>query len=92
MDTARRIQRLAKEIGLRRMLAVGNRIRSEADQRFLTAALPELVFAGFIPYDERLSDAERAGRPAAGASAAADAAVAAVVTQLEVSLQRDPVP
>jgi CO dehydrogenase nickel-insertion accessory protein CooC1 len=74
------------------MLAVGNRIRSEADQRFLTAALPELVFAGFIPYDERLSDAERAGRPAAGASAAADAAVAAVVTQLEAHVQRDAVP
>jgi CO dehydrogenase maturation factor len=79
VETVKRIRRLAADLRLPRVVGVGNRIRSAADEQFLRSALPDLEFAGFIPYDERLSEAERSGRSPAGASPAVDAAVERVV-------------
>lgn len=62
VETALRIRDLAAQLGLRRVLAVGNKVRSEKDRRFLAEALPGWEFAGFLPYDDTLREAEMSGR------------------------------
>jgi len=58
IETARRINRLAKDIGLQNIAAVGNKIRSQADREFLLSSLPDFVFLGFIPYDQAIIEAD----------------------------------
>lgn len=58
VETAFRIKKLAQDIGLSQIAAVGNKIRSLADRNFLISSLPEFEFLGFIPYDTAIIDAE----------------------------------
>lgn len=64
IDCARRIIRMAAEIGLRRIQFVANKVRNEADERFIREALPEAELLGVIPEDESLRQADRPGRSA----------------------------
>jgi CO dehydrogenase maturation factor len=75
VETAQRIRRLAGDLGLKRVSLVGNKLRGPSDRDFLTRAFAEADFAGFIPYDERLREAELSGKPVSGASPEADRAV-----------------
>ncbi len=81
-ETALRIRSLAEDIGLKRINAIGNKIRTEREKLFLKQALNGIAFAGFVPYDEKLHDAELEGKPAAGASPAADKAISEIVEYL----------
>ncbi|NQU09178.1 AAA family ATPase [bacterium] len=74
VETAQRIRALAADLGLEHVSAVGNKIKSDADKTFLREALSDLEFVGFVPYDEQIPQAERAGQPAAATSRAAGAA------------------
>ena len=58
VETAFRVKKLAQDIGLSQIVAVGNKIRNEADRNFLTSNLPGFEFLGFIPYDPAIIDAE----------------------------------
>ena len=83
VETALRIRELAGQLGLRRVLAVGNKIRSDKDARFLAEALPGWEFAGLLPYDDSLRDAEMSGRSVAdGAGRETLAAVARITDWL----------
>lgn len=60
---ARRIRELALELGVRRVLAVANKVRGEADRSALAAALgPDLELAAAVAHDPALVDADLAGR------------------------------
>jgi len=61
VDTALKIKDLAGDIGLERVFLVGNKIRSSSDQNFLTGALADFRFLGFIPYDEQIIEADLRG-------------------------------
>jgi CO dehydrogenase maturation factor len=61
IETAYKIKDLAGDIGLTRIGLVGNKIRGKADQEFLTKELSEYRFLGFIPYDERIIEADLQG-------------------------------
>ena len=61
IDTALKIKDLAGDIGLERVFLVGNKIRSSRDQNFLTGALADFRFLGFIPYDEQIIEADLRG-------------------------------
>ena len=63
VETARRIKKLAEEIDLHNIAAVGSKVRSQADREFLTSSLPDFEFLGFIPYDQAIVDADLAERP-----------------------------
>lgn len=82
VETALRIKKLAQDIGLKQICAIGNKIRSESEEALLKKALGDIEFAGFVPYDEALRDAELSGRPAAGASQSVDYAISEIVKQL----------
>ena len=83
METADRILALAADIGLPGVSAIGNRIRSEADRVFLKEMLPTIPFAGFLPYEEAVLDAERNGEPVTRTCPALAAAIGEIVTFLE---------
>jgi CO dehydrogenase maturation factor len=59
IDTAEHIRKLAGEIGLNHIVVVGNKVRSEKDEKFLKTHLDDFEFLGFLPYDEALIEAER---------------------------------
>jgi len=58
IETAKRISKLASEIGIARFGVIGNKIRSDKDRKFITGSLPGFDFAGFISYNDRLIDAD----------------------------------
>lgn len=61
IDTAENIRGLASEIGLKNIVVVGNKIRSEQDRNFLKKHLSDFTFLGFIPYDDALIEADVKG-------------------------------
>ncbi len=63
IETAHRICKLARDIGLQNIAVVGNKIKSQSEKEFLVTSLPDLEFLGFIPYDQALVDADLANLP-----------------------------
>ncbi|MDY6904804.1 MAG: AAA family ATPase [Thermodesulfobacteriota bacterium] len=61
IETALQVKKLASEINLTRVSVFGNKIRSEKDEAFLRDHLPDFTFAGFMPYNEGLVDADLSG-------------------------------
>lgn len=68
IDTARRIGKLAEDIGLENIAVVGNKIRDRQDKEQLTASLAGFNLLGFIPYDRAVVEAEMANLPVLDAS------------------------
>jgi CO dehydrogenase maturation factor len=68
LETARRIDKLAHEIGLKNIAVVGNKIRSQQDRDFLITNLSDFEILGFIPYDQAIAEAEVSNRSLLDAS------------------------
>lgn len=68
LETANTIGKLAQDIGLSNIAAVGNKIRTQSDKDFLISSLPNFEFLGFIPYDQAIVDADLAGAAVIDAS------------------------
>jgi CO dehydrogenase maturation factor len=62
VETAQNIKRLAEEIGLTRFFLVGNKIRRQADRDFLERSITGISWLGFLPYDEKIIDADLNGQ------------------------------
>ena len=60
LATAAQIQRLAGEVGIKRCYLVGNKVR-ENDRAFIEANRGDLPIAGYLPVDEQVDEADRAG-------------------------------
>ena len=58
IETAYRIDKLAREIGLHNIAIVANKVRSQSERDFLTSSLPGFKFLGFIPYDQAIVEAD----------------------------------
>jgi len=63
LETARRAAQLGRELGVKRILAVANKIRDEADAAAVRefAAAHDLSIAGEVPLDDRIRKADLAG-------------------------------
>jgi len=63
IDTVKRILKLAAEIEVQEVLAVGNKIRSEREKAFIEERMKELdvQVAAYIPYDEAVAEADMIG-------------------------------
>lgn len=68
IDVAQRIRTLAGDIGLKNLYLVGNKVRGPGDREFLQQALEGLQFIGFIPYDDKIIEADLKGEFAADVS------------------------
>ncbi len=64
LETGRRMAVLAQDLGLERVALVANKVRDEHERAAVQefAAANDLEVHGFVPYDERLPEAERAGK------------------------------
>lgn len=82
MDTAKDIRRLAQEIGLVNISAVGNKIRSQRDRSLLLENMPEFEFLGFIPVDEEIIEADLRGISVLGRSEKVASAIDDLVDEL----------
>jgi CO dehydrogenase maturation factor len=63
IETAVQVRKLAEDIGLRNLVFVGNKIRSEKDKMFLLEQMDEFDFLGFIPYRDNIIEADLEGQP-----------------------------
>ena len=61
LETARRIQRLAKDLGLKNLDLVANKVRSAQDRDFILTHMPGFHFLGFLPFSEQVLAADREG-------------------------------
>jgi CO dehydrogenase maturation factor len=68
VETAHRIRELAKDIGLKNVAVVANKIRSEQDREFLVSAMPDFEFLGFVPYDQSIIEAGLGNFPLSNSS------------------------
>jgi CO dehydrogenase maturation factor len=82
IETAERINGLAKDLGIKNVAIVGNKIRSDIDKEFLRKSLPAFTFFGFLPYDSRVNEADMAGRPIDQASPDINNEVSAIYQKL----------
>ena len=57
IETARRIRKLAADIGMSRLQVVGNKVRGDEDRKFMVENLG-LDFLGYVSYNEKLVNAD----------------------------------
>ena len=82
LETGRRMAALGRDLGLARIALVANKVRDERDLEAVRefSERHDLEVAGVIPYDERVLEAERAGK--APLDHAPDAPAVAAVERL----------
>jgi len=61
LETARRIKKLAADIGLRNIYVVGNKVRDENDRDFIAQQLSDFQLLGFLSYSPLAIEADRRG-------------------------------
>jgi CO dehydrogenase maturation factor len=61
IQTARAIELLAHDLGIERILVVGNKLMSEDDEAFLTEQLGGFEILGFLPSDQKAIESDRRG-------------------------------
>ena len=76
VDTARRVLKLAREIEVESVVAVGNKVGNEEEKRFIKEKVEELGIpvAAYVPFDERVAEADMRGVPILDYDAASPAA------------------
>ncbi len=65
IETAFHIKKLAFDLGVKRIAVAGSKIRKKEDEDYLKENLAGLEILGFIPYDEKLIEADMRGEPVA---------------------------
>ena len=68
IETALRTRKLAREIGVNRIAAVGNRVRAESDKRLIEEGVQGIEVIGFFSYHPEIARADREGKTVLGAS------------------------
>jgi CO dehydrogenase maturation factor len=61
---ADKIKKLGLDIGLRRIVILGNRVRNEEDKQLIQSTLSDFEIIGYLPEDEEIISADRQGRRA----------------------------
>ncbi len=61
IETAQRVNDLAKDLGIPRHFVVANKVKGDKDREFILSMLQDNNLLGFLPFDTRLMDADREG-------------------------------
>ena len=63
VDTIKRILKLAADIEIKEVLAVGNKVRRELERAFIEKQMSDLgvPIAAYIPYDDSIAEADMYG-------------------------------
>lgn len=62
IQAARQVQKLANEIGIKSIFAVGNKVGNKSHKEFLEKELSVTTLLGFISYNEKIMAADLAGK------------------------------
>jgi CO dehydrogenase maturation factor len=62
IETAQRVNALARDLGISRHFVVANKVKGDKDREFILSTLQDYELLGFLPFDTRLMDADREGR------------------------------
>jgi CO dehydrogenase maturation factor len=62
IKAAIQFQAMAADLGVRNIYVVGNKIRTKEDREYIKKHMPGFLFAGFLPLDDVVVNAERQGR------------------------------
>jgi CO dehydrogenase maturation factor len=63
IETAHQIRRLSEELGIKELLIVANKIRSEKDKNFLLKNMSNFHFLGFLPFSDKIIEADLDEKP-----------------------------
>lgn len=58
---AEKIRKLGQDIGIQRIVVLGNRVRSKEDEVLITESLPDFEIIGFVPEYDEIVNADRNG-------------------------------
>jgi len=61
ITTARQIFRLAQDLGVKRVYAVGNKVASPEDQQLIEEGLSEIPFLGHLSFNQQVIEADKRG-------------------------------
>ncbi|MFH0965778.1 MAG: AAA family ATPase [Planctomycetota bacterium] len=90
VNTAHSIRRLARDIGMKRVFAVANKVRSDQELAFLRSALDDWTLLGAVRYQDAIARRDLEGRPPFEENEKLLAEVRAVRETLERSLAAGP--
>ena len=62
VQTYRNVKRLAKDLGVKRVRVVANKVRDEKDEEFIRNTIPAEDLLGMIHYNLEIMDADRQGK------------------------------
>ncbi len=88
VDTAEHIKQLAGDLGLTKVLLVGNKIRSDKDEEYLRDTLKGFEFLGFMRYDQDIIEADMEAKCPTDVALGSKAAVAAMADTLLAKPQK----
>ena len=86
VQTAQAVEHLARDIGITRILIVGNKIRGPEDEGFIRQSLPGCTILGFLPYNPRAVEADLAGQASYDAAPDMVERARAIKKQLEAAI------
>lgn len=61
VDCAMAVERMSKQIGIKRVVFVANKVTSEEDEEYLRSMLPKREIVAFLPYKSDMRNADRDG-------------------------------
>ena len=64
VQTYKNVKRLAKDLGVKQVRVVANKVRNEEDEAFVKGHIPQEDLLGFIHYNTEVMDADRQGKSA----------------------------
>lgn len=83
IETAQNVRRLAGDLSIKRVSVVGNKVRSQSDEEFITKELAGMEILGFIPFADSIIEADRKGVSVYKNSPEAAEAVKAIFAKIE---------
>ena len=89
LGTAAQIKSLANDIGLTRLLLVGNKIRTPDEADFLVSESPGLPVLGYLPADMAVQDADRLGIAVYDHVPALHTAAVKIAQDLDLALEKE---
>jgi CO dehydrogenase maturation factor len=84
-QTARDIQRLAKDLGVKKCYIVGSKTHDESERRFIIENMSDFEVLGFINYHPEVAEADRLGKGVFEMAPAAIAEVRDIKKKLELT-------
>jgi CO dehydrogenase maturation factor len=83
IETAAKVRRLTEDIGLKKVVAVGSKVRNQREEDFLRNNLDGIPLIGILPFSEEIAQADLENRPPSLEDPQIYAAIEKIAAQLE---------